>query len=63
MKRRGRKTETAFNILSSLKYRAWDACEDVAMDVLESDRGMREILTRCLAWTPSSSLTRSLSSP
>ena len=42
----GRKSETAFNILSSLKGRAWDACEDLGMDVLESDRGMREILSR-----------------
>lgn len=42
----GRKSETTFNILSSLKNRAWDACEELAMDVLESDRGMREILSR-----------------
>ena len=42
----GRKTETAFNIMSSLKNRAWDACEDLTMEVLESERGMKEILVR-----------------
>ena len=42
----GRKSETAFNIMSSLKNRAWDVCEDLAMDVLESDRAMKEILQR-----------------
>ena len=42
----GRKSETAFNIMSSLKSRAWDACEDLSMEVLESDRGMKEILQR-----------------
>ena len=38
----GRKTETAFNVMSSLKNRAWDACEDLTMEVLESERGMKE---------------------
>ena len=42
----GRKTETAFNVMSSLKNRAWDACEDLTMEVLESERGVKEILTR-----------------
>eukprot|EP00913_Durusdinium_trenchii_P020735 g19475.t1 len=42
----GRKSEFAFNIMSSLKNRAWDACEDLSMEVLDSDTDMKEILQR-----------------
>ena len=41
-----RGSETAFNVLSSLKGRAWDACEDITMEKLESKTGMKELLTR-----------------
>ena len=41
-----RQTETAFNVLSSLKGRAWDACEDITMEKLESTDGMKELLSR-----------------
>ena len=47
-----RQTETAFNVLSSLKGRAWDACEDITMEKLES---------YCPDWTRCSSTTRSQS--
>ena len=42
----GRKKETAFNVLSSLKGRAWDSCEDLSMEQLEGENGMTEILRR-----------------
>ena len=45
----GSKTETAFNIMSSLKNKAWDACGDLSVEILESDRGMKEILARLYA--------------
>ena len=42
----GRSDETAFKALLSLKGRAWDACEDITMEKLESKQGMKELLGR-----------------
>ena len=41
-----RENETVFNVLGSLKGRAWDACEDLQMDELEAADGMQKILSR-----------------
>ena len=38
--------ETAFNVMSSLKGRAWDACEDLEMSALEGGDAMKQILQR-----------------
>ena len=46
MKLANRGGETSFNVLSSLKGRAWDACEDISMQELEGDGGMKLILER-----------------
>ena len=42
----GREKETAFNVLCTLKGRAWDACEDIPMDALEGTGSMKAILER-----------------
>ena len=41
-----RGSETAFNVMSSLKGRAWDACDDLDMVTLEGKDGMKEIMRR-----------------
>ena len=41
-----RATETAFNVMASLTGRAWDACEDLPMDQLESEGGTSVLLER-----------------
>ena len=41
-----RENETVFNVLGSLKGRAWDACEDLQMDELEAVDSMQKILAR-----------------
>ena len=41
-----RTNETAFNLLSVLKGRAWDACEDLLLTDLEGESGVRMILER-----------------
>ena len=46
MKLANRGGETSFNVLRSLKGRAWDACEDISMQELEGDSGMKLILER-----------------
>ena len=38
--------ETAFNVVSSLKGRAWDACEDLEMATLEGADAMKTVLER-----------------
>lgn len=42
----GRGKETAFNVVSSLKGRAWDACEDLEMATLEGADAMKTVLER-----------------
>ena len=42
----GRNSETSFNVLVTLKGRAWDACEDIPMSELEGSSGMAKILER-----------------
>ena len=42
----GRAAETSFNVLCTLKGRAWDACEDLSMSDLEGSTGMQKILER-----------------
>ena len=42
----GRGTETSFNVLCTLKGRAWDACEDISMSDLEGSSGMARIYER-----------------
>ena len=42
----GREKETVFNIMCTLKGRAWDACEDIPMDQLEGGGSMKLILDR-----------------
>ena len=42
----GRGTETSFNVLCTLKGRAWDACEDISMSDLEGSSGMAKIYER-----------------
>ena len=42
----GRGKETAFNVVSSLKGRAWDACEDMDMATLEGADAMKQVLEK-----------------
>eukprot|EP00435_Cladocopium_sp_Y103_P055618 s618_g18.t1 len=41
-----RATETAFNVMSALTGRAWDAVEDIPMEQLESEQGTTVLLQR-----------------
>ena len=42
----GREKETSFNVLCTLKGRAWDAVEDIPMEELEGSTGMQKVLER-----------------
>ena len=42
----GRSSETNFNVLVTLKGRAWDACEDIPMTEFEGSTAMQKILER-----------------
>ena len=42
----GRSSETSFNVLVTLKGRAWDACDDISMSDLEGSTAMQKILER-----------------
>lgn len=42
----GREKETCFNVMCTLRGRAWDACEDIPMDQLEGSGSMKAVLDR-----------------